>query len=299
MQRRSAAAAGLAGVGLWVGLSCAPDLEKQSQLLRVRVLAIKAEPPELNLTSGLPPPVAFTVLPYPDAEQLTLRLALCAPGNPFDGTLDCPGKDGLDLPTRILDPASPDLQAFVAQRFGGLSGIDGGINIDEPGVEQVVIGYELRRIDAGTDPADSERGVYRLAVRFSGLPNHNPQLLDVSLPDGGPLEGAVLPLNQELRLRPRIPDGGPGGIETYVGLDGGLQYERFSYSWQATAGDVVDFRSAEPTPQTPDETNDSRFDTQGTAEPITFYVVVRDLRGGTDWVIRHAYLGSGPPDAGP
>jgi hypothetical protein len=291
--------AAVAIAALWVGLACAPDLEKQSQLLRVRVLAIKAEPPELDFRSGLPPPVAFTVLPYPDADQLTLRLALCAPGDPYTGTLDCPGKDGLDLPGRVLDPASPEVQAFAQERFGGLAGIDGGINVDEPGVAQIFIGYELQRIDGGTGPGDRERGVYRLAVRFSGEPNHNPQLLDVVLPDGSPLQGAVLPLNTELRLSPRIPDGGPGGIETYVGLDGGLQYERFSYSWQATAGDVKDFRSAEPTPQTPDETSYSRFDTQGTAEPITFYVVVRDLRGGTDFVIRQAYLGTGPADAGP
>jgi hypothetical protein len=290
--------AAMAVAALWVGLACAPDLEKQSQLLRVRVLAIKAEPPELDFRSGLPPPVAFTVLPYPDADQLTLRLALCGPGDPYAGTLDCPGKDGLDLPSRVLDPASPEVQAFVQARFGGLAGIDGGINVDEPGVAQIFIGYELQRIDAGTDPANRERGVYRLAVRFSGEPNHNPQLLDVVLPEGSPLEGAVLPLNTELRLSPRIPDGGPGGVETYVGLDGGLQYERFSYSWQATAGDVKDFRSAEPTPQTPDETSDSRFDTQGTAEPVTFYVVVRDLRGGTDFLIRQAYLGTGLADAG-
>jgi hypothetical protein len=292
-------AAAMAGAAaLWAGLACAPDLEKQSQLLRVRVLAIKAEPPELDFRSGLPPPVAFTVLPYPNADQLTLRLALCAPGDPYDGTLDCPGRDGLDLPSRVLDPGSAEVQAFVQERYGGLGGIDGGVNVDEPGVAQIFIGYDLRRIDAGTDPANSERGVYRLAVRFSGEPNHNPQLLDVVLPDGSPLEGAVLPLNTELRLSPRIPDGGPGGIETYVGLDGGLQYERFSYSWQATAGDVKDFRSAEPTPQTPDETSSSRFDTQGTAKPITFYVAVRDLRGGADFLIRSAYLGTGPADAG-
>jgi hypothetical protein len=292
-------AAGMAGAAaLWAGLACAPDLEKQSQLLRVRVLAIKAEPPELDFRSGLPPPVAFTVLPYPNADQLTLRLALCAPGDPYNGTLDCPGRDGLDLPSRVLDPTSAEVQAFVQERYGGLGGIDGGVNVDEPGVAQIFIGYDLRRIDAGTDPANSERGVYRLGVRFSGEPNHNPQLLEVVLPDGSPLEGAVLPLNTELRLSPRIPDGGPGGIETYVGLDGGLQYERFSYSWQATAGEVKDFRSAEPTPQTPDETSSSRFDTHGTAEPITFYVVVRDLRGGADFLIRNAYLGSGPTDAG-
>ena len=142
------------------------------------------------------------------------------------------------------------------------------------------LGYELARVDAGTDPANRERGIYRLAVRFSGAPNHNPELLDVTLPDGGPLQGAVLPLNQEIRLYPHIPDGGPGGIETYPGLDGGVQHERFSYSWAATAGEVVEYRSAEPMPEDPNATSDIRFRTHETPTPVRFYVVLRDLRGG-------------------
>ncbi len=105
-------------------------------------------------------------------------------------------------------------------------------------------------------------------MRFSGAPNHNPELLDVTLADGGPLQGAVLPLNQEIRLYPHIPDGGPGGIETYVGLDGGVQHERFSYSWESTAGEVVDFRSAEPMPEDPSATSDIRFRTHELATPV-------------------------------
>jgi hypothetical protein len=158
-------------------------------------------------------------------------------------------------------------------------------------VAQVAIGYLLERLDAGTDPAERERGIYRLAVRFSGAPNHNPELLDVRLPDGGRLAGAALSLNQELRLTPVIPDGGPGAIETYVGLDGGLQYEQLSYSWEATAGEVLDFRSAEPSPQQPDQTSSIRFRTHDVAGPVRIYVVLRDLRGGTSFRFFDATLG--------
>jgi hypothetical protein len=276
-----------------LGLGCGPDLEKQSQLLRVRLLGLRADPPELDVDSGIPPPVAFSALVYPDATEVNLTLALCAPGDFFSATFQCPGGDGLDLPDRILDATRPEVQAFVLSRYGdgGVSTLDGGINVGEPGVAQVPIGYLLERLDAGTDPADQERGIYRLAVRFSGDPNHNPELLTVRLPDGGALAGATLGLNQELHLTPVIPDGGPGGIETYVGLDGGLQYERFTYSWEATAGEVVDFRSAEPTPQTPDETSYIRFRTHDSPGPVRIYVVLRDLRGGTAFRFFDATLG--------
>ena len=292
MFRRGLRACLIAGA-VALGMACGPDLEKQSQLLRVRLLGLRADPPELNVENGIPPPITFTDLPYPDASQVTFTLALCAPGDYFSAAFQCPGADGLDLPDLVLDPTRPEVQAFVAARYGdgGVSTLDGGINVGEPGVAQVAMGYLLERHDAGTDPADRERGVYRLAVRFSGAPNHNPELLDVRLPDGGPLAGATLGLNQELRLTPVIPDGGPGGIETYPGLDGGLQYETFSYSWEATAGEVVDFRSAEPTPQAPDNTSSTRFRTHQDAGPVRIYIVLRDLRGGTTFKFFDATLG--------
>jgi len=191
----------------------------------------------------------------------------------------------------LLSEAQHLLEAFLAAAYGSPSAIDGGINVDEPGVAQIPIGYEVDRPDAGPDPSNRERGIYRLAVRFSGAPNHNPELLDVTLPDGGPLQGAVLPLNQEIRLYPHIPDGGPGGIETYVGLDGGIQHERFSYSWESTAGEVVDFRSAEPIPEDPNATSDIRFRTHDVATPVHIYVVLRDLRGGASWKVFDATIG--------
>jgi hypothetical protein len=290
--KRAACALAAGALAVMMAAGCQPDLENQSQLLgRVRLLALRADPPEANLEDGgLPPPITFEPLAFPDG-GLTFRLALCGPGNPFGASFDCPGSNGLDLPDLVLDASRPEVQAFLQAKFGSPTALDGGINVTEPGVAQVAIGYELARIDAGTDPASRERGIYRLAVRFSGAPNHNPELLDVTLPDGGPLQGAVLPLNQELRLYPHIPDGGPGGIETYVGLDGGVQHERFSYSWAATAGEVVDFRSSEPIPEDPNATSDIRFRTHEIAGPVTFYVVLRDLRGGVSWRVFDATLG--------
>jgi hypothetical protein len=59
---------GLVAVG-WAQWGCCsgelgPDLEKQSQLLdRVRLLALRADPPEVDLADGgLPPPITFSPL---------------------------------------------------------------------------------------------------------------------------------------------------------------------------------------------------------------------------------------------
>ena len=53
-------------VAVLVTVACQPELEKQSQLLdRVRLLALRADPPEADLAdAGLPPPISFTPRSY-------------------------------------------------------------------------------------------------------------------------------------------------------------------------------------------------------------------------------------------
>ncbi len=215
---------------------------------------------------GLPPPVHFTVLAFaPDGGTPSVTLALCTGGNPYSPSVQCPGADGIPLPDDTLDVANPQVLALLAALDGGLP--DSGLPPTEPGVVQVAIGYFAT--SGGTLPSDSERGVYRLGVRFSGRPNHNPQLLSVSVPDGGSLQGAQLPAGKDVTLTPAIPVGGSdagwpsvgldGGIETYPSLDGGTLYENLTYSWYATAPSVSYFFSREPTPADTTETSPSRI----------------------------------------
>jgi hypothetical protein len=126
----------------------------------------------------------------------------------------------------------------------------------------------------------------------------------VNVPDGGSLEGALLPLGQDVLFTPTIPANGPdsswpsvgvdGGIETYPSLDGGILYENLSYSWYATLPTVNDFRSREPTPADTVETAYSQFN-GSTLGTVTFYVVLRDGRGGTDWQIFDGTIGPAAP----
>jgi hypothetical protein len=274
-------------------MACEPSVVDQSELLTTRVLAIRADPPELVVPAdgGLPQPVVFSVLAFaPGGVTPTVTLALCLTGNPYAAGFQCPGLDGITLPEDTLDVTNPDIAALFVALDGGLP--DAGLTPEEPGVLQVAIGYLATT--GGTAPGSTEVGVYRLGVRFSGNPNHNPELLAVSVPDGGSLAGALLPFQQGIRLTPEIPDGGvdslwpsvgvDGGIETYPSLDGGILYENLNYSWYATAPDVNDFRSREPTPVDTAETDYSQF-TGTLSGPVTFYVVLRDGRGGTAWQV--------------
>jgi hypothetical protein len=287
--------------------ACEPGVVDQSQLLTTRVLAIRADPPELVVPSdgGLPPPVHFTVLAFaPNDAGVTVTLALCLSGNPYVVGFPCPGAEGITLENNTLDVADPAIAALLGSLDGGLP--DAGLAAEEPGVVQVAIGYFAT--NGGTEAGDSEQGVYRLSVRFAGNPNHNPELLAVLTPDGGSLEDALLPAGQDIDFTPEIPDGGPdpgwpslgvdGGIETYPSLDGGILYESLFYSWYTTVPTVNDFRSREPTPADPVETPYSQYNgspPDGGTVTVTFYVVLRDGRGGTDWQIFDATVAAPPP----
>jgi hypothetical protein len=283
---------------------CEPGVPAQSLLATTRVLAIRADPPELVVPAdgGLPPPVHFTVLAFaPDGGTPLVTLALCLTGNPYGEGFACPGADGITLPDDTLDVANPEILALLGALDGGLP--DAGLPQQEPGVLPIAIGYLAT---TGTGPGESEVGVYRLSVRFSGNPNHNPQLLSVTVPDGGSLQGATFPFGQNVVLTPQIVQGGPdpdwpsvgvdGGIETYPSLDGGILYENLTYSWYATLPDVTYFRSREPTPADTLETAYSQFN-GSLSGPITFYVVLRDDRGGTDWLVFDGGVLPGPPPA--
>ncbi len=288
-------------------LGCEPAVVSQSELFTTRVLAIRADPPELVVPAdgGLPPPVHFTVLSFsPDGGAPSVALALCVAGNPYGADSGCPGENGIPLPDDTLDVANPQIAGLLLALDGGIP--QSGLPPTEPGVLQVAIGYcATTRGTAPEDctPAgsglsgDTEWGVYRLGVRFSGRPNHNPQLLSVSLTDGGSLAGALLPYGQSVTLTPAIPDGGldaswpsvgiDGGVETYLGLDGGTFYEDLFFSWYATAPNVANFFSNEATPSDTAETPFNQF-TGAYPGPVTFYVVLRDGRGGTDWLVLDA-----------
>ncbi|RKH56107.1 hypothetical protein D7W81_34790, partial [Corallococcus aberystwythensis] len=115
-----------------LGLSACsgPDFEDPSEIRRVRVLGIKAEPPELVVApdgSTLPPPVTFSALAVtPDARPVTVTYALCRPDvNPY-GDVACPGDSGVPLGNGVLSLSDPAVQALLIESFQAATGSTGG-----------------------------------------------------------------------------------------------------------------------------------------------------------------------------
>jgi len=273
--------------------ACGPTFEKQSEIRRVRVLAIKAEPAELTFNPDnptLPPPVVFSTLAVaPEDREVGVTLALCKLGNPYSEDLDCPGEDGATLPDAQLSLLDPNVQQVLQDTANAGTG---GAPLDPNNPElrallergiPLFIGYEAS--DGTGTPEGVEKGVRRLTLRLTATPNQNPRLEEILLNDA-PLAGP-LPPGTEITLVPRLAE---GSLEQYETAEG-TQTEQVFYSWYATGeGDVEQFRSLEPVDGRPGNPS-SKYTTPTTPQRVTFYVVARDQRGGVDWLSRTVEVG--------
>src|SRR5204862_4555050 len=105
---------------------CPSNLEEQSHVSKLRVLAVQADPPELVLgpDAGLPATTLTALAVEPTGAGISLLFALCleitsAPS----ATLPCPGNAGLELPaagpfSARLDLGDPRIAALASQLDG-------------------------------------------------------------------------------------------------------------------------------------------------------------------------------------
>jgi hypothetical protein len=269
--------------------ACANDLERQSQVVKLRVLAIRADPAELVVSAATPPPrTTFTALAVdPSGAPAKVRYAVCTDQNPTPSpTLDCPGTQGLDLPSTgdvsaVFDLSDPRYLSILAPADGGTGDPSGLLREGVP----IVVGFEA----TGPGSADGGalqtlRGYTTVVVHDDSRPaNRNPDLISLRIgPDGGvdlePNVPTPVPLNTVERLTP-VP--APEAKEqTAVGP------EKLNYSFFATSGELSALRSTDTTATGEPADTFVDWTTPSDAGPARLWVVVRDGRGGTGWLQR-------------
>jgi hypothetical protein len=275
------------GVGL-LASGCDMDLEKQSQVTRVRVLAVKSTPAELVVPEDgqAPGEVRLEALAVaPDARPLTVSFALCRPGNVYAQDFECPGRDGVALPEGRLSLEDPAVRELLGEVLAASAPGGGSMDMSDPAVRSrleagvpFVVGYAVS--DGSGTPEGGERGLRRMTARLTSTPNQNPRVTDV-LFQGQSLTGP-LPVGTEVELTPVLA---PDSQERYVGPEGEVT-ESVTFAWHATGtGDVEFFRSVQPGADVPG-TPATEYTTPAEPQAVTFYVVARDGRGGTDWLVR-------------
>ena len=308
---RATAAAMALAAALLSAAACSSDFEKQSQITRLRVLGVQAEPAELLLTpdGGLPRTTLTALAVEPSGAAVTTRFSICLlQGGLPAPDLACPGDAGIDLPdagplAAKLDLADPNLQAAAAAFFSagsadGGSGSDGGLEALLAKGVPLLYGFELRapahgNADGGPPPAegfDAQRliglGTITLRTAPAGTaPNQNPQLRAVSA-DGVELKAdgtSTLRAGVKVTLLPLAAAGAKEGTATTV-----TGVESLNFSFFSTEGEIGSLRSVDTTSTGQPGLSDVDYTPPATTsgKPVRLWVVVRDGRGGVGWLER-------------
>ena len=291
--------AGLAALAALLLTGCPGDFEKQSEIVKLRVLAVQAEPAELIVEPGQPlPRTTLTALAVePSGAPIAMEYALCTVQEavpPPD--VDCPGTQGIPLapagPTSaVLDLGDPRAIALALQLAQDAGVADGGGL--PPGGVPVLVGFRATAPahtlpdggPPGTGAGDVQifQGLTTVTARGPGAPaNGNPAIAALRMGDAG-VELAAdgtsgAPASTTQRLTP-VP--APGSKEP---ADGGV--EALGYSFFATAGSISALRSTDTTATGQPADTSVDWTTPAQAQQARLWVVVRDGRGGVGWIAR-------------
>jgi hypothetical protein len=276
------------GLLLFLALAaCTPDFAAPSDVFDLRVLAVQAQPPEAQFDASSVDSVTVRVLAVdPSARDLaTMNGTLCA----LTDSRRCGSGSQLPLPMK-KQPAGGEFNWQVslpravidfAQSFDDLKGL-GGIRV---------------MLALSVDDADPHGAVYAAKTLIYSPrgkpPNHNPELTGVHLTrDGNDVttiaRGALLSLpgGVQIGLRPLLT---PQSIEEYdtTDLRGNTVHlkEQPTYSFFTTTGAEMDRDTAdEPLNGVAPPDGLARIKAKGAGNSGTLWIVVRDGRGGEDWL---------------
>lgn len=278
--------------------ACTPSFQSASEVTDLRVLAIRADPPEaqVDLDAGTVDDVTVRVLIADPTATLdaTMTGALCIPTD----TLSCDGTASVPLPAvthpvgaafsySIRVPADTLRAALANDKLAGLGGLRVQLQV---------------KVDDGTPSKDVSAEKILLFSRKDHVPNHVPLLDGVAVTqDVNPLAtlqpGQTLQLHRGVTygLRPLPHTCGPSGantcfpaVESYdtTDLTGKTVHltEQLAYSFFTTAGAELNRDgAAEPLHGVAPPEGLVQFDSTAAGNG-TLWIVVRDGRGGESWI---------------
>jgi hypothetical protein len=243
----------------------------------LRVLAVQAEPPQVN--PG-------------EVSQLSV-LAFDTNGLAVDATWS-----RCVLPPRSGEAVNPG--CVSGDTSAALEPLGAGLTIAvtmpqvtaaELGQPDVTNGVYVPFVANVTDGSDTITAVYRLRLGDGAPPNTNPVIASVDVIETAtgptPLDAAaplVVHSGDALTLTATLA---PASVESYTGIGGKPMTETLTISWFCTAGDLSVDKTSDQQPQTV-LTLDQRLPETG--ENIEIFAVAHDERGGVGYTHRSLVL---------
>jgi hypothetical protein len=266
-------------VGLLAG--CGEPLTPQSQVDKLRVLAMRADRPEVGPGETVTVDVLWAD-PKGDGRDVWFVWAACTVGPGADPRA-C-GPEGEDVQLLGIGIAAQTVTFDVAP--DALAGRDEAMVL----VTVLLCADDLPDVEEGC-PGESVVAYKRITVSSGRPPNRNPRIASVSL-------GGLELSDRDPIDVPVCPGGGCPGYELVVVADAGSAEtyvaptpegeaeatEELIVSYFATGGEFSQVRAIDP------DNEDFRVAWRAPRDvgDLTFWVVLRDDRGGITWTAREA-----------
>jgi len=239
---------------------CPAGLEEQSHVGKLRVLGVRADPPELVLDpdAGLPAATLTALAVTPAGNADAVRFAICTQLGTPSPTLPCPGDAGFDLPeagafSARLDLSDPRIVAAARALDGGtLDSLDEGVAL--------IVGFTAT---AGEERLD---GFLTITLRspLHGPAGANPVITALQIDE--PVHAG-----ETVRLTPVT---GPKDDPS----------KKYVFSFFATGGSISSLHSTDITGSGQPAPVSVEWTAPSMPGLVRLWSVVRDGRGGTAWI---------------
>ena len=277
-------AAALAAACAIAASGCDGINDYQQQVKKLRVLGVSADRPDIivKFVGSIPvfdPPQATLRAvvgdPLGEGREVSLYWAACPPMiMDMTGAFNCDGNNGMPI-----DPGNPvfDPMAYVNWLISR-GGFDPETFKDlDPGSGGSIPILIWMRATAGSESVVSLK---RINFITGDEPNHNPRLTGVTVA-GNPLTPeTVFSSGVSYAFSPLVD---PDSIETYTDPVTGKQIrEQPVVSWYSSEGLFNYLLTGEKSPSNTFKA--PVLDENESSRPVTFWVVLLDQRGGSDWI---------------
>lgn len=266
-------------LGTLLVAGCQPALADRAVVVDLRVLGVRAEPPEAAPGAA----VTFDTLvadPGGAGRELSYAWAICAPG---DGGV---GRCGDPANILALGSGLTATWTVPADALAGLDADSARVGVDV----FVVLGIEARgAVDASGD-TPHDVAFKRVRISTNPAPNANPVLTSFAVA-GQTSPGAVTVVPEvDLPLEARPAS---DAQEAYLLASGAQAVEEARFTWLITSGgvgDAVSFGEADANGDAVGRTIWNLPSGVEASATATVWVVLRDGRGGTTWATQNVVV---------
>ena len=278
----------LASLFWLLSAACGGELSSASQVGDLRVLAIQATPPEVNV--GLESEflsAEVNALVVGGEGQLTYRWSLCIVGGPVTDGRVCLQPE-MELPlgsastATLVIPSAEQLSQAVPREFEGFE-----LDLSR--------GLPLRiQLEVSDEGATKVSAFKRIMLSQSPLPNANPVLEGLTL-NGQPWDAEeVIEISQEVSKVTLMPRWSEPSREPYDD-EGEEVRETLLFSWfiDDALSELDKERSSDSFPENTFRPGELDLESGELSRELNVWLVCRDDRGGASWLSRRIRIVEG------